>query len=119
MKVIFVPIGNVFVEYETLKRYFLHSFKEHKGDIMGWDLLRTQLHKYLTLSIRDEDCWSDKAHEALSKLMDEAFSCPTCHKVPMYNSNWFCMACKYQVTTKNVMSVLENLRRTKEIEGEV
>lgn len=36
----FVPIADVSVEYGTLKRYFLHSFKTHEEDIMGWDIIK-------------------------------------------------------------------------------
>lgn len=115
----FVPIADVSVEYGTLKRYFLHSFKTHEEDIMGWDLLRTQLHKYLIHSIGRDECWSEEAHEALSKLMDNAFACPKCNKVPIFNSKWFCDKCHYQITKNDVVSILENLKAQKGIYKEI
>lgn len=106
----YVKVGNRYLNYNQFDIYVKHCFKNHEDDIMGWDLLRGCLHD-LVQKTSDNKCWNDEDDEALNQMVDKILSCPMCHKVPMYNSKWYCTKCQRQMTLKDVVKSMEQLKK--------
>ena len=106
----YVKVGNRYLNYNQFDIYVKHCFKDHEDDIMGWDMLRGCLHD-LVHKTSDNHCWDDEDDEALNQMVDKILSCPVCHKVPMYNSKWHCTKCQRQMTLKDVVKAMEQLKK--------
>jgi hypothetical protein len=107
----YVKVGNTYLNYKQFDMYVRHCFKDHENDIMGWDLLRGCFHDLVKRTASDE-CWDSENDAALDQMVDSILSCPVCHKVPMYNSKWYCTHCQRQMKLKDVVNALEDLRKT-------
>lgn len=106
----YVKVGNKYLNFNQFDIYVRHCFKNHEDDIMGWDLLRGCLHDLVHKTSNDQ-CWDREDDDALDKMVDEILSCPLCHKVPMYNSRWYCKKCQRQMTLKDVANAMNQLKK--------
>jgi hypothetical protein len=106
----YVKVGNRYVHYDQFSMYVKHCFQDHEDDIMGWDLTRSSLHEYVK-EMSDNDSWDDEDDKALDIMVDNLLSCPVCNKVRTYNNKWYCTTCQRQITLKDVVNVLKQLKK--------
>lgn len=107
-----IKINGKNVHYDTLVRYVKHIHshqgidRDDVGSIMGWDMLRANLHEYVFKTVDDvTEEWSKQ----LDEFVENLFICKICGEVPPY-FDWYCRKCDEFVSLGEVMARLEKYK---------